>query len=408
MYRKTKLSHLLLRPSVIFVGDASAEVTDVGVGEMLRRKPPKSGWGQNSPYAAPELRDGAPGPGSDQFSLALIYLEMTQAWSPTPGQSAKGISAALTLDRLTDPARRVIRKALHPEPASRFASGVEFVAALRSTIYPDGLPQAVLDDLPPVITMDRLTGRAEKSAAISPLGAVVQAVTLAACPPDSPYWVGNEPVQLPDETWMCRFPVNLAPGMIELKIRMLQDQLRFEVSQPNPSTYLLTRYRRGGLWGSLRGKKAGIELILRLPEGDPSQPGDGDAELAGRLVGPEDLNPSGVADEALPAVIAKVRRTVQNVPNRRRSIRVPSQLPVLIYPVNDDGEVLPPIACRGRDLSAGGYSCIAPVPVPTTVAYVAFGGVDEYTDIAVLSQVVRTLPLGEGELMVAGQFAEHL
>src|SRR5262249_28135797 len=160
---------------------------------------------------------------------------------------------------------RVFRKALHPAPAQRFADCSEFLAALRAAVYGDGEPLALLDDLPPVIAVARLTGQGGTPALLVPPTEIAQAVAQFACPADSLLGVGWEPVQRPDASWLCRFPVKPLPGMVELKLRVLQEQWQYELSQPGPSTFLLSRYRPGGLWDKLTGKKAGIELLLRLP-----------------------------------------------------------------------------------------------------------------------------------------------
>jgi serine/threonine protein kinase len=409
VYRAAGLTHLLLHPAAVFVGPGPAEVADFGPGELLRRTAPSAGWSQYALYAAPELHNGAPGPASDQFSLALIFLEMIQAWSPSTSRSGpdegQKPSAGLTADRLTVPVWRVVRQALQPDPAQRFADCSGFLAALRAAVYPDGVPLAVLDDLPPVIAVSRLTGRGGPSDAPPSQAVIVQAAAQAACPADLPDWVGGEPVQLADGSWLCRFPVRPLPGLVELKVRVFQERWQFEMTQPSPSTFVLSRFRPGGWWDKLKGKKAeGVELMLRLPEGDPPGPGTGYAEVTARLIGPPDADPLGTAEDTLPDLIREIRNQVQNVKDRRRWLRVPVELPLVLYPVSTEGEVFPPIACHGRNLSAGGFSCTVTDPVPSENVYVEFSGVSEIEGLALLSRLVRADPAGEDAAIVAGRF----
>jgi serine/threonine protein kinase len=405
--RATRLAHLALHPAVIFVADGSAQLTDLGLGELLRRSPAEAAWGRHVPYVAPELAGGAAGPASDQFSLALIFLEMTRAWAPSEQRPATEWGVGLRRDRVTDVAWRVLRKALHPAPAKRFADCSEFLAALRAAVFRNGEPQTQLDDLPPVIAVARLTGQSGTPALHVPPTKIAQAVAYCACPADSPHWVGCEPVQRPDASWMCRFPVKLLPGMVELKVRVLQEQWQCELSQPGPSTFMLTRYRPGGFWTKLTGKKAGIELLLCLPEGDQVDQGAGYAQIAARLVGAPHAGGPGASPDLLPELIGELRRQVQNLPDRRRRVRVPAELPVMLYPVNADGEVFRPIMGRGRDLSAGGFSCFTTAPMPTEIAYVEFGGGHEFVGQALLAKLLRTMPDSSGGLLVAGRFADE-
>jgi hypothetical protein len=268
-------------------------------------------------------------------------------------------------------------------------------------VFRAGEPQAVLDDLPPVIAVARLMGQGGTPVLRVPPREIAQAVAQCACPADSPHWVGCEPVQQPDASWLCRFPVKPLPGMVELKLRVLQEQWQCDLSQPGPSTFMLTRYRTGGFWDKIKGKKAGIELLLRLPEGDQLDQGSGYAQIAARMVG---APPAGGPGGLLPELIGEFRRQVQNLPDRRRLVRVPAELPVMLYPVNADGEVFPPISGRGRDLSAGGFSCFTSARVPTEIAYVEFGGGHKFAGQALLAKLIRTIPSGGRGLLVAGRF----
>jgi serine/threonine protein kinase len=403
VYRSVRLTHLLLQPSSVLIENDAILVTDFGLGEALRLFHTGTDWVEKVPYAAPELRTAAPGPASDQFSLALIALEMIHAWKPSSRRSVKDSIPVFASARLPDAPVRVMRKALHPDPAHRFPDCSRFVAALREAIYPNGPPRAVLHKLPPAVAVARLAGARSDGVAAPPPAAIVQAAAQAACPPDSPDWVGCEPVQMSDGSWLCRFPVKPTAEVIELKLRALAEEGQFEVSRRGNALFGLCKYhQQRGMWGSFTGKRSGVELVLRLPTEGELVDGIGRADIRARLVGsPAEL---GVTGDTLPALVEGVRKEIQNVPERRRAVRVPSALPLVLHPVNDEGEVLQPVPCRGRDLSTAGFSCLAPVAVLADNVYVEFHGVPGLAGQAVLARVVRTDMVREGEFLVAGQF----
>jgi hypothetical protein len=400
-HRATRLHHLLLQPAAVVVENGSAAVTDFGWGELLRCRQSGCGWAEHWPYAAPEVRRGSPGPASDQYSLSLIFLEMIQAWKPPVGR--KKSAPLLLAERLTDPVREVVRKAIDRNPTQRFDTCSGFVAALREAYFPGGAPQVVLHTLPPAVTVGLLTGLGSGSVAVSSPEAIVKAALRAASPADSPERIGLEPVQAGGGVWKCRFPVRLMAKMVELKVRVLCEWGRFDVEQTDRTTYVLRRVQQGG--GFWTKKKSGVELVLRVPGKDQLVNGVGTVEAEARLLGAPGADVPTFGRD-LPGLLREVRKQVQNVAERRQRPRVPTGLTMTLYPVGDGGEVYAPVASSGRDLSEGGFSCIAPAPVRAKAVYVEFGGGGELAGVAVLARVVRSEPATDGTTIVAGQFVD--
>jgi hypothetical protein len=306
-------------------------------------------------------------------------------------------------ERLTDPVREVVRKAIQRDPAQRFDTCSGFVAALREAYFPGGAPEVVLHSLPPAVAIKLLTGGGVKSVAVSTPAAIIQAALRAACPADSSQRIGIEPVQVAGGAWLCRFPVRLMAKMVELKVRVLCEWGRFDVEQTDRTTYVLRRVQQGG--GFWTKKKSGVELVLRVPGKDQLVNGVGTVEAEARLLGTPGADLPTFARD-LPGLLREVRKQVQNVPERRQWPRVPAGLTMTLYPVGDDGEVYAPVVCSGQDLSEGGFSCTSQAPVRAKAVYTEFGGDGELAGVAVLARVVRNEPGADGTTIVAGQFVE--
>jgi serine/threonine protein kinase len=92
------------------------------------------------PYMAPECFRGEVGPHSDQYSLALTYVELRRGRHPFPArttlQHAMRDALEHTPDLGTLDAREkaVLRKALAKEPADRYANCRAFAEALTAAI----------------------------------------------------------------------------------------------------------------------------------------------------------------------------------------------------------------------------------------------------------------------------------
>jgi serine/threonine protein kinase len=259
-----------------------------------------------------------------------------------------------------------------------------------------------------------------------------------ACPPDefvyalmhaaAGWAVPQDPgavAQLPDGTWGCRFPTDLLPAVVPLKLMaLLEDGWCDEVTQPESGQVVLRiRARTGGRWIGAR-TSAGAVVTIRLParsrpaaltassaggvfgETAPAAAGPppvGEVTAIGELYGDPDQAFVRRADQALPRLLREVRRVLQSVDERRKARRLTFDAPVTVYPITVEGIVLPAVAGGCRDVSVGGVAYVIPNPPPTRYAYVAFGDVAEVAGRAILTRVVRTRA-EDGGHFVAGRF----
>ncbi|MBA3946986.1 MAG: protein kinase [Herpetosiphonaceae bacterium] len=89
-----------------------------------------------TPYAAPEqtFEDRTPAPALDLYALgAVLYHMLTGEVPPTPGSEPKKLGE---VDPRLQPADRVLRRMLSPQPGMRYPSAAQAAAALRGTLRP--------------------------------------------------------------------------------------------------------------------------------------------------------------------------------------------------------------------------------------------------------------------------------
>jgi hypothetical protein len=130
-------------PNILIVGDA-AQVCDFGLAREVDNLRSTS-LALSPVYAAPEMiESNLPSPSTDQYSLAMSYLELRTGVLPFPPESTAHtvIQAHLTgkidLSRLSGRERDVVKRATARRPAERYGTAVEFVAALREAVFPSG------------------------------------------------------------------------------------------------------------------------------------------------------------------------------------------------------------------------------------------------------------------------------
>jgi len=150
--------HLDVKPANVLVGRAAtgakgragtgedrAFLTDLGLGRFLGEEPVRQSRDfKGSPrYASPEhLLGRAVGPAADVYSLACVLFSCLAGHPPYVGDLPAVVTGQLSgripsLSALTSLPRRldrVVRRGMHPDPASRFATCRELITGARLAI----------------------------------------------------------------------------------------------------------------------------------------------------------------------------------------------------------------------------------------------------------------------------------
>ena len=148
--------HGHLKPTdILFDEEGRVLVAGLGLASVLRELPPSEESEPHEPrctYLAPEVAAGAEIlPASDQYSLALIVLEMLSGCPGTEAlkvlQSTSGAGLRPTTQpqkirpNLPTPVVRVLQRALAEDPAQRFASVADMNRALRVAMGLETTPE---------------------------------------------------------------------------------------------------------------------------------------------------------------------------------------------------------------------------------------------------------------------------
>jgi len=141
IHRDLKPANLLITP------DDRVKITDFGIVKLVGAEKTNTGGNYGSPeYVSPEQAEGAPvDPRSDIYALGIILYEMLVGEPPFHDQGGKLSQLEIVRAHIHQPPRppsqinsqvapeleAIILRALEKKPENRFASGIEFLRAVR-------------------------------------------------------------------------------------------------------------------------------------------------------------------------------------------------------------------------------------------------------------------------------------
>ena len=146
--------HRDLKPGNIFCDEGVVKVGDYGLSKFIscsRRSGNTESIGTVH-YMAPEVAHGRYGKEIDIYALGAILYEMLSGRVPFDGESVgevlmKHLTARPDVSNLAEPFRSVVARALEKDPARRFATVGEMLAAINLAPRPEGEAWATSLDL---------------------------------------------------------------------------------------------------------------------------------------------------------------------------------------------------------------------------------------------------------------------
>jgi len=138
-----QLQHLDIKPQNLFLVHNHLKIGDFGLVHDLTIADQEFEGGITPIYSAPELIEGKPSRFSDQYSLAIVYQEITTGKKPFESDNLRNIikshlTDAPNLSSLEDSEKPIIARALSKKPEDRFKTCTEFITALKTIHSPFG------------------------------------------------------------------------------------------------------------------------------------------------------------------------------------------------------------------------------------------------------------------------------
>ncbi len=136
LIEKHNLQHLDVKPRNLFMVADRVKVADFGLVKHLERSSASGLMGGVTPiYAAPETFSNKISKHSDQYSLAVVYVELLTGKRPFGGKNIRQLALqhmteAPDLTMLSEGDRAAVAKALAKDPDERFSSCTAFIRSI--------------------------------------------------------------------------------------------------------------------------------------------------------------------------------------------------------------------------------------------------------------------------------------
>ncbi|MCI0681673.1 MAG: protein kinase [Gemmataceae bacterium] len=395
-----RFPHLMLQPRSIVLRSERVLVAQFGMAALLWPLQVKAAAALNARYAAPELYDPGFSPTSDQYSLALIYAEMLMGVQPRAGRwgGARG-QGKLDLDLLPACDRAVLARALHADPAQRFASCGEFLQALSNAAR----TVAARDADQRLAEVVQLMGVGSAAAPIPNAEQVATVWLLSASKAKELRQHGNLRYLVYDNPVIeHRYPVRIIPGALRFKLHDLPKHLQAAVSRQDGDALVCRIPAPRTFWQRCFSDESGLILQVSVQPTDDPNPQLVEAlvriEPYGKLGQRQDINEIG------PKLIVQVRSYLEEDQDRRRRERWPCGLPLDIFPILPDGGLGKPQAAAAKNLSHVGIGFHVAAPLEARHVYVAPRDLGPLSKYALLTHITHCTPSAEGGFDVGGMF----
>jgi eukaryotic-like serine/threonine-protein kinase len=145
LIEKHNLQHLDVKPKNLFLIGERVKVADFGLVKHLERQSSSGLMGGITPiYAAPETFANKISKHSDQYSLAVLYVELLTGRRPFNGKNIRQLAMqhmteAPDLSMLPEGDRPAVSRALAKNPDDRFPSCLGFIKALGGAVARDSV-----------------------------------------------------------------------------------------------------------------------------------------------------------------------------------------------------------------------------------------------------------------------------
>jgi serine/threonine protein kinase len=453
LHRTYHFQHLGLNPRTLVLQDGQLRILDYGLIELLWIPAGFEPPAVNTRYCAPELFARQSSRACDLYSLALIYQEMLTGVHPFRNLSARQLATAKLrgnpdVGLLSGLDRRVVLRALHLNPAKRYRSCSDFVAALDGD-SPDGGSSAAN----PVVRVPAGLPDSALLRALAPAGLAAGAAR-PGCPvqaDDRSRYLGELRQVLAAEVAAAavnrecgtRGPVHyilhkagseqgntepcltahcfglLVAGTIGPKLKGFQRYWDAQLVDPpggrgpaaavppaSPRTrYTYLLHLSGSLWQRALGRQTALEVCLdfKLPQAGTDTLTDVAIRIRARGYTAEKavqlLANSG------PPLLESLRKYLHLVSTERRSQeRLPYPAAVQVFPLLTTAELGPPIAAQGKDLTTRGMGLYLPCHPMTPFVYLQITPAG-HRALAIPAHVVQVRSCPDGRFEVGTCFA---
>ncbi len=398
-----EIHHFCLNPKNILLSSDHIVLLDFGLIHHLWKGKGRSAQAINPHYSPPEMRDGRFHAASDQYTLAMMFVELLTGSHP-PGLSkraARGVDCDRNLALVASADETVLRRALHKNPEKRFSTCSDFVHALardgrlrkrsRSSGFPEVVRIADLDSGRPPSSV-RPVAKDGENLGKPPEMDPQQFITQLLVQEVGPFLVRKsgaiQYLEYSETRLDCCMPVRAIGNVFDLKLKSFADEHNATFRRQQ-GKYVMTLLSPGTFWQQLLGTTPRIEFRVEYHPPTEAKVNLSQARVQIEVLG----RPKNSVAEELKSICLRMlnrfRAHVQDAPDHRKQIRLPLHQQVLIYPITSNTEWGTRIVGETKDVSIGGVGIRLHEPIESKYVYLVFPQSQSLAELAVLGKIVR-------------------
>jgi serine/threonine protein kinase len=404
LYQQHGIQHLSLNPRNLVLDNGWLQIAEFGYAQLLWLPEGQDVARRNTRYAAPQLFNQQRPRGSDQYSLAVIYVEMLTGVHPFGGRGAPG-SPSPDLARLPELDREVIARALDADPKQRWPSCTDLLLALEGTSSSVQAVQAnASDSFAQLLVNTRDSQKVAVYTGMEPADlnqAIADLVTSAGGRP-VPTAATPTLVSTDANTLQHTFVAGLPIGTARLKLEEYSHQIGAVMRRHDDHGCFLHLPLPATFWQSWLGRQPGLDIAIRVARVNPmsATPIEVTARIEARhCAGRQDVIAQTGSD-----LIDALRKHLLVNSEKRVQDRVLWPHALTVIPLQPDGEREEPIACRGKDISATGIGFYLPHELGTADVLIELPNALHPPAITIPATLVRARRCADGWYDVGAMF----
>jgi serine/threonine protein kinase len=350
------LHHLTLSPRTVALVDGKARLIDFGLAELLWLPAGQQPGALNIRYGAPELFDGVITRHADQYSLALVFHEITTGTHAFRHVNTRQMASArqrgapdLGLLPTTD--RELLLRALNPDPELRFPSCSAFIDALMAAGEKTRAPAPTVQTVAPTtsVTSARVVN---ELLTLASEGRVVRQHG------DISYLLE------PGRSILHQCWASLVRGMVRVRLHNFRDQWKAqEVKGTKEERFLFHLPLPATFWQRTLGRspRLAVEVCNSYPTDDRNALTETSIRIWTEACNYQQA--VKVLDDLGPRLLESLRACLNVAPDQRGQVRIPYTRPVMVAPVID-GKLGEPIESVTKNVAQSGMCVSMPCALP--------------------------------------------
>lgn len=355
------IQHLALNPANLWLRDGKIVVANHGLAQFIWIMAGLPLTDLNPLYAPPELFKNRPSSTTDQYGLALIFLEMLGGRQPFPGRTTYEMTHA-RLDGRVDLAglsagdRAAMERALDLVPAKRFPSCLELIETLQASAPEDSNAG---NALPPFD--DRCAIEIAHAAPPTPHELISDFVRKSMGDFVHPFEHGRFRCRFsPEGSLLHKFAAWLPASMKFEKFAGFLEHWRPQVVQALDDRLVFRIALERSFLQMLRFQFPAIEVEVGLKPPKDASTKLTEIAMQMRYVGARHANCRQVLEDMGPVLVESIHRYLLGTGEQRARDRFPFQHPFDIALMPSSDRCGPIAACEGRDISSSGIGFYMP------------------------------------------------